>query len=76
MQPIDSQAPLICPPQSARLIPSQVVRNLCGGISLATLERWTRRPDLAFPKARKIGDRRFWREAEVIAWLDSREVAA
>ncbi|MCL4065094.1 AlpA family phage regulatory protein [Pseudomonas sp. GX19020] len=47
-----------------------------GGISLSALERWIRRPELAFPKPRMIGQRRFWVEAEILAWLESREVAA
>ncbi|NPD15773.1 transcriptional regulator [Xinfangfangia sp. D13-10-4-6] len=63
-------------PNNIQLIPSQRVRVLCGDISLSALERWTRRPELGFPKARMIGQRRFWVQAEILAWLASREVAA
>lgn len=70
MQPNEPQAP------KPDVIPSAVVRARCGGISLATLDRWQARPELAFPKAIKIGQRRFWRDADVTAWLSSREVAA
>jgi predicted DNA-binding transcriptional regulator AlpA len=59
-----------------RRLPSAAVRELCGGISKVTLHRWMRRPELAFPKPSKIGQRSFWREVDVIAWLDAREVAA
>lgn len=62
-------------PNNIQLIPSARARTLCGGISLSALERWIRRPELGFPKARMIGQRRFWVEAEILAWLESREVA-
>lgn len=70
MQPNESQFP------KSRVIPSAVVRDICGGISLPTLDRWQAREDLGFPRPIKIGQRRFWREAELTAWLASREVAA
>jgi predicted DNA-binding transcriptional regulator AlpA len=40
-----------------------------------TLHRWLNNPDLNFPKPAYIGRRRYWREADVIAWLEAREVA-
>lgn len=70
MQPNDSQAPL------ARLLPSAAVRAMCGGISGVALWRWMNRPELGFPRPIAIGQRNYWREADILAWLKSREVAA
>lgn len=52
------------------------VRDLCGDVSDMTLWRWLNDPALNFPKPIYIARRRFWREADVIAWLEAREVAA
>lgn len=43
------------------------------GVSVRTIERWMRRPELNFPTGLKIGPKvvRF-NEAEVDAWLASR----
>ncbi|EEX10095.1 conserved domain protein [Ruegeria lacuscaerulensis ITI-1157] len=38
-----------------------------------TLHRWLNNPELNFPRPIYIGRRRYWREAEVVAWLDARE---
>lgn len=59
-----------------RRIQADATRNLCGGISDMTLWRWLADPSLNFPRPAIIGRRRYWREAEVIAWLEAREVAA
>ena len=45
------------------------VRALCGDISDMTLWRWINERD--FPKPVYIARRRFWREAEVVAWLQA-----
>ncbi|PTR07768.1 helix-turn-helix transcriptional regulator [Cereibacter azotoformans] len=55
-----------------KLIPSATVRQLCGGISDMSLWRWLNNPALSFPKPVVISRRRYWREAEVMAWLDAR----
>ena len=47
------------------------VRELCGEVSDMTLWRWINDPGLAFPKPIYIARRRYWREADVIAWLES-----
>lgn len=60
--------------QSEKRIQAAAVRALCGDISDMTLWRWIEKRD--FPKPTYIARRRFWREADVIAWLESREVAA
>jgi predicted DNA-binding transcriptional regulator AlpA len=46
-------------------------RALCGDISDMTLWRWLNERD--FPKPIYIARRRFWREADVLAWLDSQD---
>ncbi|WP_374292599.1 helix-turn-helix transcriptional regulator [Paenirhodobacter enshiensis] len=69
--------------QSARdaapsnLIATTPMRNtMLGGISDTTLARWMARPELNFPRPIYIGRRRFFRVAEILAWLDAREVQA
>lgn len=58
-----------------RRIPAASVCDLCGGVSDMTLWRWLNDPDLDFPKPIYIGRRRYWREAEILAWLESRQEA-
>ena len=52
-----------------KLISAAAVRDLCGGISDMTLWRWLNDPDMAFPSPIYLGKRRYWREAELTAWL-------
>lgn len=59
-----------------RRIPAGTVQNMCGDVSAMTLHRWLNNPELNFPKPTYIGRRRYWRETDVIAWLEAREVAA
>ncbi|PRX37917.1 transcriptional regulator, AlpA family [Meinhardsimonia xiamenensis] len=59
-----------------KLLPASAVRDICGNISDMTLWRWLADPDLDFPKPVYISRRRYWREADIIEWLDSREVSA
>lgn len=54
-----------------RHIPAHDVRHLCGGVSDMTLWRWLHREDLDFPRPIYIGKRRYWKEAEVLVWLES-----
>jgi predicted DNA-binding transcriptional regulator AlpA len=44
-------------------------RSLCGGISDMTLWRWINERD--FPKPIYIGNRRYWKESDVLAWLEA-----
>nr|WP_090158660.1 AlpA family phage regulatory protein [Loktanella sp. DSM 29012] len=53
-----------------KLISSFAVRELCGGVSNMTIWRWLQDPDMNFPKPIKIGRRNYWREADMIVWLD------
>lgn len=59
-------------PAPARRIPARAVQELCGGVSAMTIHRWLRAPELNFPAPVYIGNRRYWNEAEVLSWLDSR----
>lgn len=59
--------------RSNKRIPSKEVRELCGGISDMSLWRWLNNPALDFPKPIYIGRRRYWRESEILDWLDTRE---
>ena len=52
-------------------IPARDVRNICGGVSDMTIWRWLNDPALNFPQPIYIGRRRYWKEAEVSAWLDA-----
>ncbi len=56
-----------------RRINALEVRNLCGGVSDMWLHRRMRDSD--FPLPIKIARRRFWREREVLAWLDSQQAS-
>ena len=52
-------------------VPSAKVRALCGGISDMTLWRWLNDPTKAFPRPAYIGRRRYWKETDVIVWLNA-----
>lgn len=49
------------------------VRALCGDVSDMTLWRWLQERD--FPQPIYIAGRRFWKEADVLAWLDAQTPA-
>lgn len=57
--------------RSEKRVPSSTVRGLCGGISDMTLWRWLNDPEMGFPRPIYIARRRYWREADVIAWLEA-----
>ncbi|KZX94491.1 MULTISPECIES: helix-turn-helix transcriptional regulator [unclassified Sulfitobacter] len=59
-----------------RRIQAATVRQMCGGISDMSLWRWLENSELNFPRPIYIGRRRYWKEAEIVAWLEAREVAA
>lgn len=53
-----------------RRIQAAAVRELCGGVS----DMWLWRKldgDPTFPRPVYIGKRRFWKESEIIAWLEA-----
>ena len=52
-------------------IQAAAVRDLCGNVSDMWVWRKLNDPQSGFPKPQYIGRRRFWREADIIAWLDA-----
>jgi predicted DNA-binding transcriptional regulator AlpA len=60
-------------PHPERRIPAADVRAICGGVSDMWLHR--RLSDSDFPRPILIANRRYWKEREVLAWLDRQEVA-
>jgi len=67
---VDNLGPARETPQPDRRIQAAPVRALCGDISDMTLWRWINERD--FPKPSYIGRRRYWRERDVLAWLDEK----
>lgn len=59
-----------------KLISATAVRDLCGGVSDMTLWRWLADPDLGFPRPTYIGKRRYFREAEIFAWIEAQAEAS
>lgn len=51
-------------------IPASAVREICGDVSAMTLWRWLNDPRKEFPEPIYIGRRRYWREADIIDWLE------
>jgi len=45
------------------------------GVSKMTIWRWCSHDQLGFPRPVRIQRRRYWKEAEVVAWLREREAA-
>ena len=81
MRPSDSQPRSFPSPEPAAFHPderiiAEAVRTLCGGISDMTLYRWLNTPAMGFPRPVLINRIRYWKRAEVLAWFESREVAA
>ena len=64
--------PAAHPVPTGRLIPAATVREIFGGISDMTLWRWMKDESLGFPKPIVLARNRYWREAEVQAWIDQR----
>jgi len=56
-----------------KLIGAAAVREMCGGVSDMSIWRWLDDPELQFPKPIYISRRRYWGEADLLAWIDSRE---
>lgn len=51
-------------------IQAAALRDLCGGVSdMWVWRRMTNDP--TFPRPIYIGNRRFWKESDVIAWLEA-----
>lgn len=54
---------------SSRLIPTGVLRDLVG-VSDMSIWRWLKDNKTDFPRPKYIGRRRYWREAEILSWID------
>lgn len=52
-------------------ITAATVRELCGGVSDMSLWRWLNDPAMCFPQPIYIARRRYWKEADVLDWLDA-----
>ncbi|SHJ19719.1 transcriptional regulator, AlpA family [Shimia gijangensis] len=55
---------------SHKRITAKTVRQICGDVSDMWIWRRLNEPESGFPKPVYIGRRRFWREAEILEWLD------
>lgn len=53
-----------------RLITVNAVCEMFGGITTMTLWRWLNNPDMNFPRPIYIGRQRFWRESELLDYID------
>jgi predicted DNA-binding transcriptional regulator AlpA len=51
------------------VISSVRLRTICGGVSDMTVWRWLHDPELDFPQPIYIRRRRYWHEAEILAWI-------
>lgn len=57
-----------------RRIQAAAVRDLCGGVSDMWIWRKLNDPHSGFPRPVYIGARRFWKESDVVAWLEAQAV--
>jgi predicted DNA-binding transcriptional regulator AlpA len=57
---------------SHRRIGAAEVRTLCGGVSDMTLWRWLEDETLGFPRPAYIARRRYWRESDILDWLEAK----
>lgn len=73
---MNSIAQQVTSPDAYKRINAARVCELCGGVSDMSLWRWLNDNKLNFPKPIYISRRRYWREADVIAWLEAQEVVA
>lgn len=61
---------------SEKRIQAKAVRALCGDVSDMWIWRKLNDPQSGFPQPVFIGRRRFWREADVIEWLERQSTEA
>ncbi len=54
-----------------RRINAAAVRHLCGSVSDMTLWRWL--DQRGFPRPVYIASRRYWRQVDVLDWLEAQE---
>ncbi len=69
---VETVAPAIPPPTPPdQLLKAQTLLKRLGGISLQTLWRYQKDPDLNFPKPILIHSIRYWRSGDIDAWMES-----
>lgn len=61
-----------CEIEPRRLMGVVDLRELFGGVTEMTISRWLKDDRLDFPKPIRIATRRYWFEAEVLAWIEAR----
>lgn len=59
-----------------RYIVAKEVRRICGNIAEMTLYRWQKDKSLYFPQPTLVYGRRYWSEADVLAWWARRSAQA
>ena len=59
-------------PPPKKLMRSAAVKSRLGDISSQTLWRYTRDPDLGFPKPLYINGVRYWEESSIEAFIENR----
>ncbi|KAA9009698.1 transcriptional regulator [Histidinibacterium aquaticum] len=64
------------PHHACKLLTADQVRHLFGGVSDMSLWRWTQDSTLGFPQAIYIQRRRYWREADVLSFIERRAMAS
>jgi predicted DNA-binding transcriptional regulator AlpA len=50
------------------------VREICGDVSDMTIWRWSR--ERSFPEPCYIAGRRYWKEADVLDWLEAQTLTS
>lgn len=55
-----------------RLISATAAREICGSVSDMTLWRWLNDNAIGFPSPIYVGRRRYFRQAEISAWIEAR----
>ena len=63
-------------PHPERLLQSGDVRALLGGVSEMSVWRWTNDDRLGFPQPIKISSRNYWRERELLEWIEAQRETA
>lgn len=56
---------------TAKLMTAAAVRDALGGVSDMCLWRWQNDPAMNFPRPLYISRRRYWREADIHAWIEA-----
>ncbi len=55
---------------TTKLINAETLRTAVGGVSDMTIHRWLNDPAMNFPRPTMIRKRRYWRESDVVEWIE------